>query len=285
MLGTPGDSLIDLCAGASELVIAAPYIKAEALTRILEEVNPTAPLTCVTRWHPQDIAAGVSDTSCRVIVLRRGGSFRLHPSLHAKYYRAGDSVLVGSANLTAAAMGWSRQSNLEILCHPATDFSFLEFERELLQQSRAINDDEFARWEAITTIDIPNQFPVNTDFHNPLEEWRPSTRDPRNLGLSYQGREQLIASFDEQQAAKRDIQTLQTPSGFTDYHFRNWITVGLLSSGFTIAVIELLNEQEPGRSRILANSFGLSPTEARRDMETVHNWLAFFAPDILAIGL
>ncbi len=115
MSNRPGAALSRLCSGAQYLVIAAPYIKADALATVLADASPVASLICITRWNPYDIAVGASDTECRTIVTERGGSFRLHPSLHAKYYRIDDTVLIGSANLTSSAMGWSPQSNLEIL--------------------------------------------------------------------------------------------------------------------------------------------------------------------------
>ena len=90
MSGLPGDALTHFFSGARDLLIAAPYLKADALARILAEVSADASLTCITRWQPHDIAAGASDIQCRIIVCDRGGSFRLHPSLHAKFYRADD---------------------------------------------------------------------------------------------------------------------------------------------------------------------------------------------------
>ena len=100
MYERPGDMLIDLCFDAQHLVIAAPYIKVDALAKVLADISPTASLICVTRWNPHDLAAGVSDTECRTLVIERGGSFRLHPSLHAKYYHIDNVILIGSANLT-----------------------------------------------------------------------------------------------------------------------------------------------------------------------------------------
>ena len=68
-------------------MVAAPYIKVEALDRLLTVISTAASITCVTRWGPNDIAVGASDLACRCIVAERGGIFRLNPSLHAKYYR------------------------------------------------------------------------------------------------------------------------------------------------------------------------------------------------------
>ena len=152
MHGRPGDMLSSVCSGAQHLIIAAPYIKADALAKVLADVSPTASLICITRWNLHDLAVGASDTECRTIVTERGGSFRLHPLLHAKYYRIDDVVLIGSANLTYSAMGWAAQSNLEILCRAAADFDAGAFQQILLEGAREISDDEFARWEAITEI-------------------------------------------------------------------------------------------------------------------------------------
>jgi len=281
MASKPGDALNRLCTGARDLIIAAPYIKADALTIALDHLDLGTSLTCVTRWSPQDIAAGASDTECRTIVIQRGGSFRLHPSLHAKYYRAGDSVLVGSANLTSPALGWSHQSNLEILCQPGSDFDPLKFERELLQHTREITDDEFARWDSITTINVRSQLPISPDTQPSLDNWRPVTRDPWHLEFTYQGEQDRIASFDEQLAAQRDIQALLIPHGLTTEQLRIWLSACLLAAPFTNAVIRSQTLDAPSASRSLADSYGLDLTEARRDMEAVQNWLAYLAPEIL----
>ena len=282
MSSRPGSVLIRLCSGAQRLVIAAPYIKADALTRVLAEVDPAASLTCVTRWNPHDLAVGASDTTCRTIVTERGGSFKLHPSLHAKYYRIDDTVLIGSANLTSSAMGWSHQTNLEILCRAGDDFDAGTFQWELLNEAREIDDAEFARWEAIARISTQSQSnPTVTDGQPLLDTWRPATRDPMYLELVYQGKEDTIASFDQQGAAEHDIQALQIPPGLTNEQVRTWAAACLLAAPFTNAMIRMHDLDVPSASRSLARTYRLSPTEARRAMETVQNWLAFFAPEML----
>ena len=280
MSDQPGDILGEHCSDAQNLIIAAPYIKVDALTKILDDTNPAASLICITRWNPHDLAIGASDTECRTIVNERGGSFRLHQSLHAKYYRMDHKVLVGSANLTASAMGWSTETNLEILCHPGDDFDVCTFQRELLKDAREISDDEFARWETIARIGARNIDAVSGSPPR-LGSWRPSTRDPRHLVLAYHGREEEIASFDEQGAAVRDVQALAIPTGLSHGEIQAWVATSLLSTSFADAVIQLYDKEPMSAARILAQSYSLSITEARRDMETVQNWLASLAPDTL----
>lgn len=270
----------NLCSGAQYLIIAAPYIKVDALTKILADVSEAASLICVTRWNPHDLVVGASDTECRTIVTELGGSFRLHPSLHAKYYRIDDAVLIGSANLTRSALGWSTEPNLEILCHPSGDFDACAFQEYLLEDAREISDNEFACWESITKISAHSNVTI-TDYQPLLDTWRPATRDPRHLEFSYQGKEDEIASFDEQQAARRDIQTLLIPPNLNDEQVRMWVSACLLAAPFTNTVIQLHRTEAPSIYRILAETYNLSITEARRSMETVQNWIAFLAPEIL----
>ena len=280
MYGRPGDMLSSVCSGAQHLIIAAPYIKAEALTKVLADVSPAASLICITRWNLHDFAAGVSDTECRTIVTERGGSFMLHPSLHAKYYRIDDVILVGSANLTSSAMGWSPHSNLEILCRPGDDFDAETFQQSLFEGAREIGDEEFAHWESIAKIGAQETKKV-TSATPRLDTWRPETRDFRHLELAYQGREDEIASFDEQQAAQRDIQALLIPPDLTDGQVRTWASTNLLTAPFTNDVIRLHGMEESNASRSLAEIYNLGITKARRDMETVQSWLVFLMPETL----
>ena len=280
MSSRPGSVLSRLCSGAQRLVIAAPYIKADALTRVLSDIGPAASIICVTTWNPHDLAVGASDTACRTIVTERGGSFRLHPSLHAKYYRIDDTVLIGSANLTSSAMGWSPQPNLEILCSAGDDFDACAFQQELLKEAREISDAEFARWEAIAKISAQSNH-TTAEGQPLLDTWRPATREPRHVELVYRGREDAIASFDQQRAAQRDIQALLIPPGLTNEQVRTWAAACLLAAPFTNAVIRLHDLDVPRAYLSLARTYRLSATEARRDMETVQNWLAFLAPEIL----
>ena len=281
MSGSPGDLLTRLCPNALSVFIAAPYIKAGALARVLANVNPEASLTCVTRWTPHDLAVGASDAKCRTLVKQFGGSFRLHPSLHAKFYRIDEAVLIGSANLTSSAMGWAPQSNLEILCRAGDDFNACAFQRELLTGTREINDDEFLRWEAIVKINARNDN-VITSGQPDLDAWRPVTREPRHLEISYQGRGEEIASYDEQRAALRDIQTLLIPPGLSGDEVRMWASACLLAAPFINTVIQLRNAANIQDScRGLADTYGLGLTEARREVETIQSWLAFFVPETL----
>ena len=118
-----------------------------------------------------------------------------------------------------------------------------------------------------------------------LDTWRPRTRDPIHLELSYRGREDQIASLDEQNAARRDLRALAMPSDLTNDEVRMWATACLLAAPFTNSVIQLTHTIDLAASyQSLARTYDLNMTEARRDMETVQSWLALLAPETLPEG-
>ena len=277
----PGDKLLRYCVGKQNLFIVAPYIKANALHRVLDAASTIESLVCVTRWHPHDLATGVSDVECRTIVRERGGAFLIHPSLHAKYYRMNDVALVGSANLTYSGMGWAIQPNLEILIKASNDFDLKAFQQELLKAAREITEEEFLIWEAVSKSHIEES--VLTDVgQTRLHTWRPNTRDLRNLELAYLSQDEKIASFDELRTAWRDIQAMQIPPGLNSEQIRSWSLTCLLAAPFTNTVIGLHDAEVQVAARTLAQAHGLGITEARRDMETVQNWLEYLRPHTLS---
>ena len=119
---SPWDVVISNATDTGQAVLAAPYIKEDSLRCLLDAAPRIESLTCVTRWSPSDLAVGASDAAVRGLVMSRGGSFLLHPTLHAKYYRFDDVVLIGSANMTASGLGLAPNPNLEILSPSSDDF-------------------------------------------------------------------------------------------------------------------------------------------------------------------
>ena len=275
-----GESLRRICLEAERIVLAAPYIKVDALSRLVGEVSEDASLTCITRWQVEDIVTGVSDPACYSIIRGIGGEFRLHPYLHAKYYRADERILIGSANVTLSALGWAPEPNTEILCSPGADFDTAAFEAMLIDGSREISDREYIRWQSIERTVLQDDGTEIPTYKLPgLGAWRPVTRDPTNLLLSYRGLHTEIASPDELNATKQDLDILQLPQGLTGEQVENQISIAFLSSPFVQSVLLLIDSEITDASRTLAEKYDLSVTEARRGAETVYNWYAFLLSD------
>ena len=69
------------------------------------------------------------------------------------------------------------------------------------------------------------------------------------------------------------------PQGMTGEDIENQVSLAFLTSTFVQAVLQLRDEEITSVSKVLADRFDLSVTDARRGVETVHNWYAFFLSD------
>ena len=191
-----GDRLSDLCRQATqEIVLIAPFIKAKALDRILESLGTGVDLLCVTRWLPSEIAAGASDLEVFEIVKHHHGSLRLRQNLHAKYYRSDERVLIGSANLTNSALGWTSGPNLEILL-PVNDTTCntTEFEEYVLSEAIEVDlelyESMVAASENWPNLDIEYTLGDTVDLSDrpeSLEIWIPASRFPTSLYKKFSG--------------------------------------------------------------------------------------------------
>ena len=112
-----GERLKALLAGAKQRVLlCAPFIKAKVLRTLLGVVAKGVDVRIVTRWRAEEVATGVSDLEVfEVAGERLRTELLLLDDLHAKLYVADDKCLLGSANLTASALGWAEPGNIELL--------------------------------------------------------------------------------------------------------------------------------------------------------------------------
>ena len=272
----PWNTLVQLGRNSRDVLLVAPYIKLTTLTNILELIDSNATITCVTRWNPQDILSGVSDLECRSAIKDRNGIFKLHPSLHAKYYRFDEAILVGSANLTATGLGYLPISNLEILHSPSVDFNSADFEQVLVAGSREITDEEFEQWTALKTTQMSSNLSNLSESADGNLSWWPHTQDPEHLWFFYTARTNEIASYDERASAAYDINNIGIPPGLSRQAFDIWITSYLLASPFIHTVLRLEKEEVQTARAELAESWEMSRAAATRNMETAKTWIATF---------
>ena len=113
---SPGDAVTELLGSAQrDAMVVAPFIRSVALERLLDAVPVGVEATIVTRWRPLDILTGASDLCVFDIAETRNSRLLLRHDLHAKLFVADERCLVGSANVTATALGWREPPNLELL--------------------------------------------------------------------------------------------------------------------------------------------------------------------------
>lgn len=250
-------------------------MKAGALRQLLASMRSDASLMCVSRWTVADVLSGASDIECRDAVLQAGGEFLLHPRLHAKYFRFSDTVYVGSANVTARALGLTRAQNLEILCEPAATFDAAGFESDLLAESAVVSDADMALWRGVASAS-PFTDVSARDLHVPNRDWLPATREPEHVWLAYRGLLGPIDSADERRLATLDLEALRPPSGMDRQSFDLWVAGQLLSSPLVDDVRRVSELDDVDAWDELTERWDSTRSDAARNRATVENWIAAF---------
>ncbi len=283
-----GATLERLCSESRcELLLVAPFIKASSLGRLLRDIAEGVNLSVVTRWKPNEICAGVSDLETFDVVRENQGQLFLRQDLHAKYYRGDDHILIGSANVTAAALGWLERSNLELLVTVTpSEGEVGDFERSLwpgtVLVDRSILDMMRSAVKQCISQEIlkpESDWQEWSGTHADLEHWVPVLRSPSDLYRAYTEDEGTLSSS-ALAAAKYDLAILQPPVGLPEDAFHEVIAAMLV----TLPVVQLVDQcvvtpQRFGQVRdVLRAHLGLTRDEAEAGWQTLIRWLRYFLP-------
>ena len=223
-----GSQLLNLLSSAKEkVVLVAPFIKAETIRRVLDAIPDAGQkIVCVTRWQPEDIVDGVCDLEIfEVISNRANGKLWRHPNLHAKYFRADRSCLIGSANLTGRALGWRLPTNLELLVELDVNMPGLrDWETSLMRDCIPVTAEmrdtvgREAEELASRRPKLPSMEVERDD--DPSSRWIPLCPSPERLFEVYTGEvdeAKMVKSAFE--FAQLDLRALGPPSGYSEEHF------------------------------------------------------------------
>ena len=278
-----------VAAAKRELLLAAPFIKVQALEKVLERVDVES-LHVITRWKPIEILRGVSDLEVYSLVRDHGGKLSLRQDLHAKYFRADERVFVGSANLTSRGLGWSHNSNLEFSLEiDAVDPSCLEFETHLLRHLVPVDDAYFQlqceQIDAARLCFVPDQvevpeLPLDLLVESRAAGWFPRIRKPDELYTLYQDlHEELPRSL--LSSARHDLQVLALPAGLDEERFSQLCGVALLATTTFHGIDEFV--AVPRRfgevKRYLTEEHGLASKDAEHTWQTIIRWMRCFLPE------
>jgi hypothetical protein len=279
-----GDLLIEHVRRAqTSVLLCAPFIKKSVLKVLLDCVSDNVFVRIVTRWIPEEIAAGVSDLGVFDLVqARENCSLYLLDNLHAKVYMSDDGVLVGSANLTGRALGWSSSTNLEILTQVnASDASVVRC-LEALTKSRIATKEEMEDIRELAGSIVSPQLPEGADADDArARTWLPTLSAPARLFEAYvpEGRERLTQPVVD--AADVDLKALDIRIGLNRDEFFEAVKAGLRSMTATKRILEaarfdLSDAAGADLVKTLSSSDDISPAV---QWAIVREWITFFLKD------
>jgi hypothetical protein len=294
-----GNKLRKICNTAqTEILLVAPFIKAPVLKEIVTSIKPTITIKCVTRWIIEEILTGVSDLEVWTIIQSHPhASLWLQHNLHAKYYRADNECLIGSANLTGKALGWSNQPNLELLVQLPANHSFLrEFEQELLNKCILV-DAQLYEQHLIIVNQLKNQnVPINDvpliiDSSSDIidnENWIPTLRNPEELYLAYSGKKDKLTTI-SCTTAINDLNFLSIISNLDKTQFNAYIGILILQKPVIQQIDNFVKTpQRFGAVRDFLKSLpcaNIPNFNPERAWQTVMRWLLYFLPSRYALSV
>ena len=288
-MNTSGKEIISLLANARHSVlIVAPFIRSDALCRILDVIPCGVETVIVTRWRPADLIAGASDLGVFDLAESKAVPLYLRNDLHAKLFASDDKCLVGSANVTRTALGWKSHANLELLT-PVDRMvtSIIAFEEELF--AGAVRATVFQRNHLLVLLEqirrIPTKLPVTNvdDTANGLlsANWVPRSRNPEDLFSVYTGNRDISRSV--LRTMKQELKQIGSAPGLNEETFRAWVAAAISQTPIVDWVIQRIENQgqvtESGLSKMLAEiGVDTKKHQAREVLEVLKRWLTCFLP-------
>lgn len=264
----------------TRVLLCAPFVKAGVLKALLNAVRDGVEVRVVTRWHAEEVAAGVSDLEVFDLLQGcPGASLGLLDNLHAKLYLADHRCLAGSANLTATALGWCDRPNVEVLTEvPLSDTSVskclqqLGFAREATEQER---DKIAAAAASLSREPLPIGAPNNERETGP---WAPRLAAPERLYVAYtrSARDRLTASTLE--SADQDLRALDIPPGLDESGFKAAVATAFSAMPAMGAILQAaendLTDEEA--IRILEAQGLQSDMSFDVQWRTTRDWMTYF---------
>ena len=276
---TPGRRIrVFFKSAADGVAVIAPFIKVDALRSLLEVVPPTVPLRCVTRWLPQEVAAGVSDPEIFDLLEARGQfSLSLVDRLHAKIYIASDRCLAGSPNVTLAGLGEGNYAeNIEVLVETTVDDpavvatlnAISEVERPatraMAQAARRLADCLVTSTTAAPDRDAP---------------WFPTSRRPERAYRMYlHPPDGYLGTVDRVLLA--DLARANLQPGSTEDEFRVAVRTLLATIPIAAPILEATGDVTVTRADVQGYLETLAGEFSPRDLWMAFvNWMAYFFAD------
>ncbi len=276
-----GDLLVEHMSRArTAVLLCAPFIKVGVAKRLLAAVQPGLPVEIVTRWHADEVAAGVSDLAVfDLVIARPGTTLRLLDNLHAKLYFSDEELLAGSANLTATALGWCDKPNLELLVKIAADDEAVVRCRAELESARLATAEERDAMQAaadkIHRSPMPESEEVETGYEG---MWLPALAAPERLFAAYvpSARERLTSSAVE--AADHDLRALAIGANLSEAAFRTEVaerfsTMPAIMRILSAAESDLADAVAADLIQEMSPAADMSPVA---QWQIVREWLTYF---------
>ena len=260
-------------------------MQARVVETLLSVVADDVMVRLVTRWRAVEVAAGVSDLGIFEVANRRARTeLLLLNDLHAKLFVADGHCLVGSANLTGAALGWSEFSNVELLVSVPVQNENVAV---LLQQLEAAEPATLAKRSEIereaSALDVgawAEGSPVTAEDRS--RGWLPRCAAPDKLFDIYGNPETPRVAPETRQDGLADLNDLRIPPGLSQKAFMEAGAAALRrvpSIGRILEEVPGVIRDHRGVELVKAADPASSRDDAALQWRIVREWIGVFFAD------
>lgn len=136
--------------GVDRISICSAFLRSSIIKDLASKFDNKSPVRVMVRWQLGDLLAGASDLESYKYCFDLGWEFYVCLNFHGKvFHLPGHGILVGSANATESGFGLLSHSNSEACTVVSESNSNIEFINQLFSNSVKMNDELFAKLEAI----------------------------------------------------------------------------------------------------------------------------------------
>lgn len=281
-----GERLKALLGGAQRnALLCSPFIKAKVLEVLLSIINEDVFVRIVTRWRASEVASGVSDLEIFEIVNNRPKTeLSLLNNLHAKIYLADEEGVAGSANLTATALGWADNSNVELLLpviRSQPDVKRLLHRLEMAQPATAaIRSDVQAEADALSAIQLDEGRDMPEEMVDIRKRaWLPQCAAPGQLWKIYKNRKTMAVVTSTKEEGLVDLGDLNIPTSLSRLDFNEAVRSALRQMPAFNRILERIPQgikDSDGIGLISAIEPSLSPSYVSLQWRIVRDWISEF---------
>lgn len=271
----------------TNVVLCAPFIKSKVLRTVLGVVPSDVHVLIVTRWKPTEIAAGVSDIEVYDVANDRPNTeLRLLQNLHAKIYTADDKCLIGSANLTASALGWGEVHNIELMIQTQIYDSEVELLLKQLKKAELVSLETKLAMESavenVESVEFDEAADMTGNEHSRQVSWLPRCAAPEKLYEIYKDPGTKIVAESTKQDGKADLQDLFVAKDLKHDGFAVSVQDNLMLMPAFAHIINMVPTgitDELGRDLIANTRPDLDDTDAHQQWRIVRDWIRVFFSD------
>ena len=282
------NQITDLVGSATEeIIVFSPYVKYDALLKLLSSHNSSTHVTIITSWKPHDVAYGSTDLSIYPFCKDNGHTLLINNQIHLKSIIIDNmsKAYTGSANITQRGLGYSSSFNYEIgTITTAIDIKDKVYFDEIIESSKKVDDEYYQnildQADKLDRPDIEEKFeePIS-DNSNFLLTSLPMCENIDEFFSIYSTDDKSSFSEEDIRSAEHDRRLYDLEQGLDKIDFLEKLKESFSKHPFVTAYkdfIDIKDRHFGTRTQWLHDNVTTVPTPKRREMISVQQRLNSF---------